>query len=113
MNELFHCATELSMDVLLEVHDEDEMQRALDTPARLIGINNRNLKTFETSLETSRRLKDMVSDQHTLVSESGIHVSADIAMLQQMGIHTYLIGESFMRHDDPGAQLHKLMSGEV
>jgi len=113
LHELYHCATELSMDVLLEVHDEAEMSRALNTPATLIGINNRNLKTFETSLETSRRLRGMVSEQHTLVSESGIHVSADIALLQEMGIHTYLIGESFMRHADPGQQLQQLMSGQV
>lgn len=113
LDELYHCATELTMDVLLEVHDEAEMTRALNTPATLIGINNRNLKTFETSLETSRRLRSMVSEQHTLVSESGIHVSADIRLLQEMDIHTYLIGESFMRHADPGQQLQKLMSGQV
>jgi indole-3-glycerol phosphate synthase len=113
LNELYQCATELGMDVLLEVHDAAEMERALDTPARLIGINNRNLKTFETSLQTSQQLRTMVSDDHTLVSESGIHVSADIRFLQDIGINTYLIGESFMRHADPGHQLQRLMSGQV
>jgi len=111
--ELFAAATELQMDVLMEVHDAEEMQRALNTPATLIGINNRNLKTFDTSLQTSEQLCTMVPEDCTLVSESGIHVSADINYLQGIGINTYLIGESFMRHSDPGQQLHKLMSGQV
>lgn len=113
--ELHDLAEDLGMDVLMEVHDEEEMQRALATPARLIGINNRNLKTFETSLETSQKLKKMVAAEQgrLLVSESGIHSSDDISFLRQNKIHAFLIGESLMRHDDPGTQLNQLMRGEV
>ena len=113
--ELSDLATDLGMDVLVEVHDEVEMQRALATPAQLIGINNRNLKTFETSLTTSQKLRTMVDDEQDriVVSESGIHSSGDIKFLQQHDIHAFLIGESLMRHDDPGAQLKLLMHGQV
>ncbi len=113
LQDYHQLATNLGMDVLMEVHDELEMRRALATPARLIGINNRNLKTFETSLETSQSLCAMVDEDRIVVSESGIHVSADIAYLIGQNIHTFLIGESFMRHENPGLQLHKLMNGEV
>lgn len=113
LHELHDLANDLGMDVLVEVHDEEEMQRALKTPAKLIGINNRNLKTFETSLSTSEALVKMVDDERIVVSESGIHYSADIEFLQQHDINTYLIGESFMRHTDPGTQLQRLMNGEV
>ena len=107
-------AQDLGMDVLIEVHDELEMDRALHTSANLIGINNRNLKTFETSLKTSQVLKPMVTGaDRVVVSESGIHDSKDIKFLQQNDIHTFLIGESLMRHDDPGKQLALLMSGMV
>ncbi len=113
--ELNDLAEDLGMDVLMEVHDEGEMQRALATPAKLIGINNRNLKTFDTSLKTSQDLRTMVDTDsgRIVVSESGIHNSKDISFLQQHNIHTFLIGESLMRHDDPGAQLKQLMLGEV
>lgn len=113
--ELSDLATDLGMDVLVEVHDEDEMERALATPAQLIGINNRNLKTFETSLKTSQNLRTMVdtNQERIVVSESGIHTSEDIAFLQKQNIHAFLIGESLMRHDDPGTQLKQLMHGQV
>ncbi len=111
--ELHDLAGDLGMDVLVEVHDEAEMERALATTAKLIGINNRNLKTFETSLTTSENLVKMVDAERIVVSESGIHHSADIEFLQQSNIHAYLIGESFMRHDNPGEQLHRLISGQV
>ena len=114
--EMSDLAEDLGMDVLMEVHDESEMTRALQTSAKLIGINNRNLKTFETSLETSSILRKMVSGNDTgriVVSESGIHDSTDIAFLQKHDINTFLIGESLMRHADPGVQLMKLMSGQV
>lgn len=113
LQDYHQLASSLGMDVLMEVHDEQEMQRALTTPAKLIGINNRNLKTFETSLETSQRLCGMVDDGRLVVSESGIHVSADIDYLIGQNIRTFLIGESFMRHDDPGLQLQQLMHGQV
>lgn len=111
--ELNDLATDLGMDVLMEVHDEAEMTRALETSAKLIGINNRNLKTFETSLTTSQNLRVMVNDERIVVSESGIHTSDDIDFLQQQNIHSFLIGESLMRLPDPGQQLMKLMSGQV
>ncbi len=115
--KLYDLAVGLGMDVLMEVHDLPELHRALATPARLIGINNRNLKTFETSLDTSLRLKKVI-DNHPepsriVVSESGIHNSADIEFLTGQGINTFLIGESFMRHANPGQQLQKMMRGEV
>jgi len=110
MNDL---ATDLGMDVLMEVHDEAEMTRALETSAKLIGINNRNLKSFETSLTTSQKLSVMVNDERIVVSESGIHTSEDIDFLQQQNIHSFLIGESLMRHPDPGQQLMQLMAGQV
>lgn len=113
LNELHDLASDLGMDVLVEVHDEEETSRALNTSAKLIGINNRNLKTFETSLTTSEKLIQMVDDERIVVSESGIHVSADIEFLQKQNINTYLIGESFMRHDDPGSQLQDLLNGDV
>lgn len=113
LQALFALAKQLGMDVLVEVHDQTEMRRALQTEAKLIGINNRNLKTFETSLTTSQRLRTMVDDSRILVSESGIHSSADIDFLHQQQIHTFLIGESLMRHAEPGEQLVKLLNGKV
>lgn len=111
--ELNDLAEDLGMDVLMEVHDEEEMTRALSTSAKLIGINNRNLKTFETSLATSEQLRKMVVDDRIVVSESGIHTSEDIKYLQKQNIFSYLIGESLMRHDDPGTQLQELLNGQV
>lgn len=113
LQSLFSLAKQLGMDVLVEVHDEEEMNRALQTDARLIGVNNRNLKTFETSLETSKQLRSQVDETRIIVSESGIHNSADIQYLQQQNIQTFLIGESLMRHQEPGQQLLKLLNGEV
>ncbi|MCB1583102.1 MAG: indole-3-glycerol phosphate synthase TrpC [Marinicella sp.] len=113
LHGLYSLAKQLGMDVLVEVHDEQEMLRALKTDARLIGVNNRNLKSFETTLETSQQLRNLVDDSRIIVSESGIHSSADIQYLQQQNIYTYLIGESLMRHAEPGGQLVKLLNGEV
>lgn len=105
--ELSMLAAELDLDVLVEVHNEDELEIALDLPVPLIGVNNRNLRTFETSLGTSLRLKDRVGDG-TLVAESGIHTPEDVRILRDKGIDCFLVGEAFMRAADPGAELRKL-----
>jgi indole-3-glycerol phosphate synthase len=105
--ELSMLAAELDLDVLVEVHNEAELEIALDLPVPLIGVNNRNLRTFETSLGTSLRLKDRVGDG-TLVAESGIHTPEDVKVLRDKGIDCFLVGEAFMRAPDPGAELRKL-----
>jgi len=107
--ELTILAQSLGMDVLMEVHDHDELHRALNTPAKLIGINNRNLKTFVTSLETSVDVAKEVPNDRIVISESGIHSIQDITMLQNNGINTFLIGEAFMRKDNPGAELNRFL----
>ncbi|MEO7063871.1 MAG: indole-3-glycerol phosphate synthase TrpC [Dokdonella sp.] len=106
--ELALLAAELDLDVLVEVHDEAELERALDIPAPLIGINNRNLRTFDTSLDTTLRLRDRVGDDRLLVTESGIHTPDDVARMRAAGIGAFLVGEAFMRAADPGAELTRL-----
>lgn len=113
ITELALAAAELDLDVLVEVHNEDELELALDIPAPLIGVNNRNLRTFETSLGTSLRLKDRVGPDTAIVAESGIHTQEDVRKLRDAGIHTFLVGEAFMRAPDPGAELRKLFSAPV
>jgi len=105
---LFNLAHELSMDVLMEVHDKDEMQRALKTGARLIGVNNRNLRTFATSLDTTISMLDMVNESHILVTESGIHTQEDVQLMRDNKVNTFLVGEAFMRADNPGGKLAEL-----
>ncbi|WP_108470655.1 indole-3-glycerol phosphate synthase TrpC [Rhodanobacter thiooxydans] len=103
-------AAELDLDVLCEVHDEDELERALALPVPLIGVNNRNLRSFETSLETSLALQELVEYDRVLVAESGIHTPEDVARLREGGIQAFLVGEAFMRAEDPGAELRRLFS---
>ena len=103
-------AKELHLDVLLEVHDETEMERALDTGCKLIGVNNRNLRTFETDLNTTGRLARMMPADRLLVSESGINSRADIIRLQHDGAGAFLIGEAMMRENDIGAKLQQLLN---
>jgi len=98
--ELEDAAFSWDMDVLIEVHDADELERALVLKSRLLGINNRNLKTFETTLDTTRELSRMVPADRVLVSESGLNTPADLADMAQYGARTFLIGESLMRQED-------------
>jgi indole-3-glycerol phosphate synthase len=107
--ELTVLAQTLGMEVLMEVHDQAELQRALNTPARLIGINNRNLRTFVTDLDTSVILSKGIPEDRIAISESGIHSVENIQMLQSHGINTFLIGEAFMRKDNPGAELNRFL----
>jgi indole-3-glycerol phosphate synthase len=101
-------AAELDLDVLAEVHDEDELLRALALPVPLVGVNNRNLRTFETSLDTSLRLRPLVEPGRIFVTESGIHAREDVARLRAADIDAFLVGEAFMRAPDPGSALHDL-----
>ena len=98
--ELEDAAFSWNMDVLIEVHDADELERALVLKSLLLGINNRNLKTFETTLNTTRELSRMVPADRVLVSESGLNTPADLADMAQYGARTFLIGESLMRQED-------------
>jgi indole-3-glycerol phosphate synthase len=98
--ELEDAAFSWDMDVLIEVHDADELERALALKSQLLGINNRNLKTFETTLNTTRELSRMVPSDRVLVSESGLNTPADLADMAQYGARTFLIGESLMRQKD-------------
>ena len=108
MAELAMLAADLGMDVLVEVHDIDELERALQIPARLLGINNRNLRTFEVSLDTTLALRDAVPRDRILVSESGIATVGDVVRLRRDGVGAFLVGETFMREDDPGRALQRL-----
>jgi indole-3-glycerol phosphate synthase len=108
MQELAGVARELGMDVLVEVHDAAELERALPLGLPLVGINNRNLRTFVTSLDTTLGLLPQVPAGRIVVTESGIHVPADVRLMRQHAVNTFLVGEAFMRAADPGARLAEL-----
>ena len=108
LKSLLKLANDLGMDVLMEVHDEDEMRRALATDCELIGVNNRNLRTFETSLDTTLRMQTMVPNERLLVTESGIHTADDVSMMRENNVHAFLVGEAFMKVDEPGEKLAEL-----
>lgn len=108
LRELYFHASELGMESLIEVHDPENLDRVLKLEPALVGINNRNLRTFLTDLDHSIRLKDRVPEGCTLVSESGIHCRADVERLAQAGIHAILVGETLMRSPDIGRKLEEL-----
>ncbi|MFZ1851424.1 MAG: indole-3-glycerol phosphate synthase TrpC [Nitrosomonas sp.] len=108
MLRLEELAHSLGMAVLVEVHDAMELALALQLTTPLIGINNRNLRTFATTLDTTLQLLDSIPANRIVVTESGIHTSSDVALMRQHHVHTFLVGEAFMRAQDPGKELQKL-----
>lgn len=108
LGHLHQLAQSLGMDVLVEVHNEEEMQRALVLDLKMVGINNRNLRTFETSLYTTLELKPMVPKDCLLITESGILTDTDVGFMRDHEIDAFLVGEAFMRADDPGVALKSL-----
>ena len=110
MVDLEACAMALGMDVLVEVHDGEELDRALRLKTRLLGINNRNLRSFEVTLDTTLGLLPRVPADRLLVTESGILARADVLRMRAAGVHSFLVGEAFMRAPDPGAALAALFA---
>lgn len=113
LSELVSVASDLDLDVLLEVHNEDELERALLLPVELIGINNRDLKTFHTDLAVTERLLPLIPADRLVVSESGLRCRADIRRLQQAGAGAFLIGESLMREENFEPKLQELLHDEL
>ena len=103
-------AAELDLDVLVEAHDGAELERALDLPAKLIGINNRDLRSFALSLDTTLGLRSRVPQDRVLVTESGILAPPDVALMRSNDVHAFLVGEAFMRASDPGTELARLFA---
>jgi indole-3-glycerol phosphate synthase len=107
------CADDLGMATLVEVHDAAELERALKLRTPLVGINNRNLKTFDVTLQTTLDLLPRIPRDKLVITESGIKVPADVARMRAQGVHAFLVGEAFMRAADPGAALATLFAGDA
>jgi indole-3-glycerol phosphate synthase len=110
MRELENVAHELGMAVLVEVHDGDELELALQLETPLVGINNRNLRTFDVTLQTTLGLLDRLPDNRIIVTESGIFTADDVKLMRDNHVHTFLVGEAFMRQPEPGVELKKVFS---
>ena len=108
MLELAHTAAEVGVDVLVEVHDRAELERALELDTPLIGINNRDLHSFETRLETTLELLPYIPADRQVVTESGIHSAEDVALMRNHQVHGFLVGEAFMRAQEPGEKLREM-----
>ncbi|MFT5032950.1 MAG: indole-3-glycerol phosphate synthase [Bacteroidia bacterium] len=113
LRSLYELATSLGLDVLIEVHNEAELKRTLPLGAKLVGINNRDLHSFDTSLNSTYRLLEHIGDDRIVVTESGIHSAADVAAMRAHGVNAFLVGEAFMRADEPGEKLAELFGGGV
>ncbi len=110
MQELADTAQECGLDVLVEVHNQEELEQALQLNTRLIGINNRDLHTFEVSLNTTFELLKLIPEDRIVVTESGILTQDDVRAMREHQVNAFLVGESFMRADDPGAKLQELFA---
>ncbi len=108
LRELAMLASDLELDVLVEVHTPEELDRALELGLNMVGINNRNLKTFETTIDNTLQMLEDVPEDVLVVTESGIHTKEDVEKLRSAGVHSFLVGEAFMRADDPGLALHEM-----
>lgn len=110
LQDLNTLALELGLDVLVEVHDAAELEIALQLPNKLIGINNRNLHSFDVTLQTTYDLLDRIGDERIVVTESGILAPPDVQAMRAKNVHAFLVGEAFMRAEDPGAELNAFFS---
>ena len=108
LDELYHTAQRAGCDVLVEVHSAEELERAMKLNIELVGINNRDLHTFETRLDTTLALAGDIPGDHLVITESGIHTRDDVRLMRNHGINSFLVGEAFMKADDPGAALKAL-----
>ena len=113
LQSLHTLARDLGMDVLVEVHDADELQRALRLDLQMVGINNRNLRSFEVSLNTTFDLLDRIPAGVLVITESGILTQADVSLMRSRGVHGFLVGEAFMRAEEPGEKLAELFGTET
>ena len=108
MQELAGIANEVGLDVLVEVHNQEELQQALTLETKLLGINNRDLHSFEVSLDNTFKLLEHIPDDRIVVTESGIHTQEDVKLMRQNQVNTFLVGEAFMRAENPGEELIRL-----